>query len=362
MEQEAVPRVRRILVAVFAVTLLGLVSAAYGATHYAANNGVDGPACGTSATPCRSITQTMANAVPGDTIMVRPGRYGADLNFNGIVGEPGEEVPAFGGMIVIFKPLIILSTDGAAATILDARNVSANTNVLIVTGNAEFDRPEHGFFLTNTASPSASGIAPQGTNLKVRGNQVVYANFSSLSEGVGVDAEDIPYTILIEGNQVIGWGTGIHIRAVGQTASKNQVSLSSVVGVNAGGGSIVGNVVASNPVGIRLSSAASATGNAIHGNFYFGVYVDPGFRGEVQKSNIFGNGGAGSFAGCSTVSGNWGLVNVANDDLAATHNFWGAATGPGARPADSVCNQIGGTTTTTPFATSRFAINPGFEP
>jgi uncharacterized protein DUF1565 len=101
---------------------LALVPAAGAATIYAAGNGLDGPNCGASATPCRSITRAMAKATDGDTIQVLPGRYGADLNSNGISGEPGEEVPSFGGMLTIAKPLILISTDGAAATVDATQN------------------------------------------------------------------------------------------------------------------------------------------------------------------------------------------------------------------------------------------------
>ena len=57
-----------------------------------------------------------------------------------------------------------------------------------------------------------------------------------------------------------------------------------------------------------------------------------------------------------------GLENLGNPALAAAGNYWGAATGPGADPADAICNLFNGTTITTPFATGRFAINPGSEP
>lgn len=330
-----------------AVTLFGMGAAARGATHYAANNGVDGPACGTSASPCRTITQTITQAVPGDTIMVRPGRYGADLNRNGIVGETNEEVPALGGMIVIWKPLILLSTDGAAATILDARNVSTNTNVLIVTGDAEFGRPDHGFTVTNTANPNtASGIAPQGTNLKIRGNQVLNDNYEAIPLAVGIDAaQDFGYVILVEGNQVVGFGTGIDVWT-GATASKNQVSLCTV-GIAAAGARVAGNVAIGNSAGFSLVGEAVAIGNAAYGNSS-GFSVRNPFTGVIQKNNIFGN--------------LCGLTNTSVTGANATNNYWGASTGPGSDPADSTCTANGATNITTPFAASKFSINPSFEP
>jgi hypothetical protein len=51
--------------------------------------------------------------------------------------------------------------------------VSANTNVLIITNGGEFGRPDHGFLVTNTNS--GGGIVIDGTNIKVRGNQIQVA-------------------------------------------------------------------------------------------------------------------------------------------------------------------------------------------
>ena len=56
-----------------------------------ADHGVDVPGCGQDVTsPCRSISQAIALADAGDTILVGPGRYG-DLNDNGRLDEAGEE-------------------------------------------------------------------------------------------------------------------------------------------------------------------------------------------------------------------------------------------------------------------------------
>src|SRR5687768_2789620 len=60
---------------------------------HVANNGVDTSTCGARDDPCRSITQAIANAKAGDTLLVGPGRYG-DVNGNDVLGEPEEEMPA----------------------------------------------------------------------------------------------------------------------------------------------------------------------------------------------------------------------------------------------------------------------------
>jgi len=66
------------------------VAVADSATLNVANNGVDSDICGAASAPCRSISQAIANAADGDTVVVGPGRYG-DLNGDGRLGGPGEE-------------------------------------------------------------------------------------------------------------------------------------------------------------------------------------------------------------------------------------------------------------------------------
>lgn len=48
------------------------VGAASISTTYVANNGVDSTHCGARDAPCRSITQALANAPAGGTIIVGP--------------------------------------------------------------------------------------------------------------------------------------------------------------------------------------------------------------------------------------------------------------------------------------------------
>src|SRR5262245_3880387 len=96
------------------LVMLGLVLAAPALATAAplalrvANTGVDGPTCGSAASPCRSITRAIANAATGDTIQVGPGVYGRDLDRDGI-DEPGEEAET----IFVGKAIKIFSDFGA---------------------------------------------------------------------------------------------------------------------------------------------------------------------------------------------------------------------------------------------------------
>ena len=100
---DARPSVRWIaIVAAFGVTAtasaqgastseIAAAAAAGNRTLWVTNDGKDSGACGSRASPCRSISQAMENAVDGDTIWVGAGRYGhisGDPNFAG----PGDDL------------------------------------------------------------------------------------------------------------------------------------------------------------------------------------------------------------------------------------------------------------------------------
>src|SRR5262247_2574920 len=85
----------RVWAPVCVVALVGLILVGWHGIVWAdklsvANNGIDSTTCGSSGAPCRSISQAIAHASEGDTVVVGPGRYG-DLNGNRILGEVGEE-------------------------------------------------------------------------------------------------------------------------------------------------------------------------------------------------------------------------------------------------------------------------------
>jgi hypothetical protein len=123
---------------------------------YASNDGVDGGACGSKGSPCRSIQQTIANAAAGDRIRVGAGRYG-DLDDSGLLGDsPGEEIPSaactttFPGvlpnlcMVDIDKSLQLESEQGAGLTVLDAGG-DASLVVRIVADDVVFGKRKKGF-------------------------------------------------------------------------------------------------------------------------------------------------------------------------------------------------------------------------
>ena len=315
------------------------------------------------------------SAAAGDTIVVGPGVYG-DLNHNGTLGDlPGEEnpdvfSPGCGCVLALNKPVSVESSNGAAATIIDGQSVDVGTNVLVITGLAgggEFGKPGKGFTVTNTGSQDGNGITIDATNVTVAGNQVVSSMF--LSE-IGIATVNADETVRIEGNQVIGWGnTGILTQGAGKTIRGNQVSKSCGRGIEALGTSVVvGNVASGNGFvggafvtgaggschGIGSSGiAVGAPGTVVLGNAAYGndtgIEVGSAFAGTIGKNNLVGNDMCG-------------LRNEGVVGLQAPNNYWGAATGPGAAPADDICNENNGTTTVTSFATKPFTVKAPIKP
>ena len=331
----AVPRL------VTATILLFLVIAprAQAATWFVADTGTDGGGCGVSSTtPCRSISRAIANAIDGDTISVARGRYG-DLNRNGVLGEAGEEngPPGCSCMLLIDKAVIVISIAGAAATLIDARTVEVFRNVMIADDGVQFGRAAKGFTVTQTQHSGSDGIVIAANSVMVRGNQVLF--FASESFGRGIHTGNQLHSVRIEGNLVTDWSFGID-GGPGVTVSKNQV-VDNGLGIAADGGHVVANVVSNNFRGIQATATVNVTGNAVYGNDD-GFFVSYPFLGAISRNNVFGN--------------QCGLRNAAITGLNATNNYWGAPTGPGAGAADTTCEEFGGTTDVTPFATKPFVV------
>lgn len=237
------------------------------------------------------------------------------------------------------KNVIVISSAGATVTTIDGRRVAVIQNVLLITVGGEFGRPGKGFTVTETAPDAGNGVVLDAVNVRVRGNQIIHTRIG-INSGHGVITVN-DAAVRIEGNQVMNWSVGIHGRGAA-TVSKNQV-MNNNRGIEATGGDIVGNVATSNCVGISLYGTATALGNAASMNRCSGFSFGPTFSGVFTKNNVFAN------APC-------GLENSQVPGLTATNNYWGTDTGPGAPPADNVCNNHGGTTITSPFAGKPFTV------
>jgi hypothetical protein len=321
---------------------------------HVANNGIDGPTCGARLDPCRSIAQAVTNASDGNVILVGPGRYG-DLNGNGALGDIGEEgvpqCPACScpncSLVEINKRLRVVSSKGAAATILDAGGL-ADRGVLIRANGVVFGLPFSGF----TVMRAQTGVAVSADRNVFVGGNILRDN----DQGMGTTGS------FTGGPR---WVSPVHFRVIGNLFSANSDQGLSLFGAghivranvasgngNSGfalglNGRVTGNVAVANAIGFVLQQANETvlSLNASHGNTGDGVKVElinTGGLLTIQRNNLYGNG-------------NCGLANEAGNanTVVARNNYWGAATGPGFDPADQVC---GLPTPSEPFARHEFRI------
>jgi len=363
------------LALVVASLLAGGALPAVGATLQVAVNGVDSPACGPKPTPCRSIGRAVQNAADGDTIVVGPGFYG-DLNRDGALTDPGEELPSAISLlccgITINKPLTLVSRDGAAETVIDFGGTLLGGNTLegvsIGSGGVVFGRPRKGFTVTGVGGSGAIRVEQSTSGVRVEGNRAV----GNAGAGFVVDGQ----ANVAAGNQAFGnAGPGFSIVFGSGLTLTGNLSTDNLTGFLVAGPQhlLADNTAAANDVGISLIGAGlvTLTRNVVSGSTFEGVFLSGdghvftrnavrGSRGSgvlvesadtstltVTGNTLVGNGAGGTNCGLE-------LNATTGDPLVATGNFWGAASGPGADPADLACDAA----VAIPFATKEIKVNP----
>ena len=401
MHRKAIPRIELSLCVclIAAIQLLspGLACAQTPKTLYVAVNTLrNGPACGAQTQPCRTISQAVANAAPGDFIEVGPGIYG-DVDGDGDADSAGEEASiGVGG-----KALTVYSKFGAAQTIIRApRSPDLRTIVVSIVGdNTTFGRRNGGFTIVGDTSGFGEGsegvTIVGGSNVVVEGNVVTdnsaggfvvivqqhtatgditllgnvamrngggfaisEANFPAnrvwLEGNVAAD-NALQGFVLVEPANELRPGPGHVLRR--NLATRNQIGFD----LRSGAATVEGNVALANTqVGIQsrgqvcpacpILQPNQIKGNTVIGNSIAGFRLLQGSQEtSLTGNNIYGNGEAA--AGC-------GLINDSGHAVAATNNYWGKADGPGPNPGDrahTVCI-LSGTTTGIPFSSTPFPI------
>src|SRR6185503_4945332 len=178
MERTGIPRTELMLcvclIAAIPLLFSRPVFAQANTTLYVAVNALrNGPNCGAQMTPCRTISQAIANAAPGNLIEVGPGLYG-DIDGDGDANSAGEEPSIF-----LDKAVTVYSTGGAAQTIIRApRRPDLRTIVvLIFADNTTFGRRNGGF--TIVGDTSGFGEGSEGVTIAGAGNVVVEGNIAT---------------------------------------------------------------------------------------------------------------------------------------------------------------------------------------
>jgi hypothetical protein len=347
---------------------------------HVANNGLDSAGCGAASAPCRSISAGIASAVDGDTVLVRPGRYG-ELNGDDALGGAGEEVGNYNGVVHINKRVKVLSTEGAGATII--RGISSVPFVVYMdVSGSQFGERNQGFtvygansFGVSNNNMSSGKIAgniaqglPVGFYIVAIGGEVEISHNSAIGYRaagiIGATAADTLGATFIHHNTVIGDGssTGIQVSAIGpHRVIANRVSQNQIgIDIGVGPSRIAQNVVSDSHFGIAyggqcVSCSPAPAGtplivrNSLVGNRFTALWVShlAEYPLTLRQNNLFGNGDGG---GCAISTSTTQIID-------ARQNFWGASTGPSfTDPADSVCSTHD-VVRTTPFATVEFPLH-----
>ena len=343
------PRTALRAVLLGAIGFAGTPLAASAATIHVGNHGSDAAGGGSAAAPCRTISQGVRAASPGDRVLVQPGVYG-DVDGDGAFVTPGDEPAQIGDgcncLVAIDKPLTVVSEAGAGATILRGA-VDGLFAVVIDAPDVALGRKKAGFAIVGDLQHDGFGVRvnASGSGARVEGNL-----FSRLDQGLFVAGDGSR----IVGNRIAEvFRQGVHAEGSGITIAANvleqvgtpgaNTSAIHVVGRGASGHTVARNLVVGNlGIGIFVDDGAGSpagtphlvTDNLVVGNGAAGIKVVLGFSSggvRVNGNSLYANDGASG--------GNCGLETLsAGPSIDATNNFWGSPVGPGADPSDDVCS------------------------
>ena len=369
------------------------------------SNGVDSGTCGSGPNPpCATLSQAVTNAAAGDSILVGPGRYAGTavskklklwssagsgaavinstitLAASGIVfGKPGKGFsvsPGSGNNAVVVTSSDITVRGNWITSCFDGvRSLAANTIVrdntiegcnraidIVSTGalvrrNRIAYPNNYGVMLEATSSaadvrenqihgPSGTAIGLGGGTHLVRRNLVqgTGAGFGSpdapvdatLLENLVIGTTSIGYNVTSGGdmavtkNAVIGTGgPGFYFSATGATYAFNANTAIGnpsygIIIINGGTHTLIDNTAIHNQYGILLSGIPTGI--------------------TVAGGNVYGN------------TSNCGVSNASLSTLTVDGVYWGDPLGPGADPADGLCDNTAAITVTDP-ATKAAKIN-----
>ncbi len=329
----------------FASILFALIApatAGWAATLQVSNVGTDSPSCGSSSSPCRTISQAIANANAGDTILVGPGLYG-DINADGDLSDPGEENSGVGGKtIVVSKPLLILSRDGAGATVI--RNVGGADAISIAANGVTLGKKTRGFTVRG-GSPGSVGVRlePGVSSVTIMGN--VFDNHAGglgwlagsghnirnnwwLNGTLTIDGS----TVFVRDNLFVAATLATSAASSSVTIDRNQVHRSTGVGIDlqGSGHNVRRNLVIAGLSGAGFRCQGTCSGvtfqdNVSRRNNGHGLEILAGTGHTITGNLATGNGSSGFYINFATPTALTLLRNTATNNGAAGFTFPGAS-------------------------------------
>lgn len=310
---------------------LATAATASAASVYVANHGTDSGSCGTKTDPCRTIGKGIDQATVGGTIIVGPGKYG-DLDDDGVLGEAGEETPGPVGlqncMIAVDKQVTLLSSAGAWSTSLDpGPTAGLDATVCLGVPGSVFGAYGKGF---SVESPE-SAYAGVFSNMQAAGSVVAGSQVHCVSNGTYGIVMTHDDAQLLSSRAEGGCYLGFLVNGAGAVI-KGNAAMRNIAGFAlAGDGAVLNsNVSTGNYYGMLLSATNfTVTRASVMDNVGYGIQTGMGTSGSITGSNIVGNGTDIGTPNCG--------VEAGGSAVTMDGNWWGAASGPGSDPADSVC-------------------------
>lgn len=343
-----------------------------GPALYVSNFGVDAGGCGARSRPCRSISKVLIHAPEYSTIWVGPGRYG-DIHGDGDFDDVGDENVAFGcSLCISTRGLRFFSQEGPTATLIDLTGTPFSIAIHLFGRDVHFGAPGRGF---HVLGGTVYGIYVENSaiNARVRGNIAsggTQGVFRFPTEGVPVVITDNIAIATPDGYGFNGEHNVLEPGPGGRAEVRRNWSIGNQVGFGIGGLNVVftdnvaesnhqGALIGGNGIIVRRNSITNSgregvflggvfeafTGNSVVGSRGPGVVVSVGSSIAVfSGNNIYGNG-TSSIRFADEPRSNCGLYNASGTQLLATRNFWGSSAGPGADPADEICEARNGSST-----------------